>query len=101
LQLAGWAIHPWATYGETKGKEMAFHCRCGVDEPECQYPKCHNGERDKSEEGDLVVGVLSGVAKDLVAEHARHDKESLFRALNRLFPKATADEIDAAISAAL
>lgn len=80
---------------------MAFHCRCGVNESECAYPKCHNGKLDKPEEDELVISVLSGVAKDLVAEQARHDKESLFRALNRLFPKATADEIDAAISAAL
>lgn len=80
---------------------MTFHCRCGKGESECAYPKCHNGMRDKTDEDDLVVGVLTGIARDLVAEQARYDKESLFRALNRLFPKATADEIDTAISAAL
>lgn len=80
---------------------MAFHCQCGIEESECSYPNCHNGKRDKAAKDKLAIGVLTACAKDLVSEQPRHDKESLFGALHRLFPAATSDELDVAISEAL
>lgn len=71
-----------------------------VDEDECVWPNCHNGRRKKRDDA-IALGVLIEVAKDAVEEQARHNKESLHRLLSGLFPKATDDELDAAVSEAL
>lgn len=43
-----------------------YHCRCGCDEKDCAYPKCHNGEYDKSKqvlENDDILERLKASTK--------------------------------------
>lgn len=75
---------------------MAFHCRCGVKEAECDYPNCKNGEWDARKSKPDVLSELcrQSEAEGWTPEHDdRHGSHELAEAagIDLMQPKEVAD----------